>query len=268
MKVNCNDTADYWENRLSQYYGLHGTGFLGLGTNYNNWMYKIRRQVLTREVKTLGINLSEASVLDVGCGTGFYVDLWKQLGCRKLAGIDITNTAIEKMRIRYPEYQFFKGNIGDNLDNSPELLAGKYQLVSAFDVLFHIVDDEQYKMAFKNIYDMMEKGGTLMISENFVHTTAIRSSFQTSRSANEIVNIIMKTGFKIVRRSPFFVIMNAPIDTKNNFLQTSWKMITKTVKKSEYIGNIVGAVLYPLESVLIQLLARGPSTELMICVKE
>lgn len=92
-----------------------------------------------------------------------------------------------------------------NLDNLPDLLACKFQVVFSFDVLFHIVDDEQYKMAFRNIYDLLEKGGALMISENFVRTTPKRSSFQNNRSADEIVDIIVKAGFKIVRRSPFFV---------------------------------------------------------------
>ncbi len=266
--MNSNDPAEYWENRLSKHYGLHGTGFIGLGMNYNNWMYKIRRQILTREVKSLGINFSEVSILDIGSGTGFYVDFWKQLGCRKLVGIDITNTAIEKLRMKYSEFQFFRGNIGASLDNLPELLAGKYKIISAFDVLFHIVDDEQYKVAYKNIHNLLEKGGIFMFSENFVHTNSLRSAFQTTRSAEEITDTIIKTGFKIVRKSPFFVIMNAPINTDNNFLQTSWKIITKTVKKNEHLGNVIGAILYPLESVLTRLFAQGPSTELMICVKE
>lgn len=266
--LNSNDAADYWENRLSKNYGLHGTGFMGLGLNYNTWMYKIRRQVLTRELRSLDIKFSEVSILDVGSGTGFYVDFWKQQGCRKLAGIDITDTAVEKLRIKYPEYRFFKGNIGGKLDNLEDLLAYKFQVVSAFDVLFHIVDDEQYRMAFRNIHDLLEKGGTLMISENFVRMTPKRSSFQINRSADEIADIIVKAGFRIVRRSPFFVIMNAPIDTKNNFLQINWKILTKIIKKSEDLGNVVGAILYPLESMLTRLLAQGPSTELMICVKE
>jgi predicted TPR repeat methyltransferase len=220
-----------------------------------------------RQVKSLGIDCSEVSILDVGCGTGFYVDIWKQLGCKKLAGIDITFTAIEKLRMKYPEYRFFRGNIG-NLDNSPELSANKYDIISAFDVLFHIVDDEQYKMAFKNIYDLLKEGGTLMFSENFVHTNSIRSSFQTSRSSEEIEDIILKTGFKIVKRSPFFILMNTPIDTKNSLLRINWKLITKAVKKDEKIGYIVGAFLYPIESILVMLLQQGPSTELMICIKE
>ena len=43
-------------------------------------MYKIRRQVVIREVRSLGVDCSHASILDVGSGTGFYLEIWKELG--------------------------------------------------------------------------------------------------------------------------------------------------------------------------------------------
>ena len=64
-------------------------------------MYKIRRQVVIREVRSLGVDCFYASIL-VGSGTGFYLEIWKELGCKKLSGIDITSTAIENLAIKYP----------------------------------------------------------------------------------------------------------------------------------------------------------------------
>ena len=72
------------ENRVKKNYGLDGTGLIGLGIRYDRWMYKIRRQVVIREVRSLGVDCYNASILDVGSGTGFYLEIWKELGCRKL----------------------------------------------------------------------------------------------------------------------------------------------------------------------------------------
>ena len=106
--MDIQNPADYWENRLKKNYGLDGTGFIGLGINYNRWMYKIRRQVVIREVRSLGVDCSHASILDVGSGTGFYLDIWKELGCKKLSGIDITSTAIENLAHKIPSIRILE----------------------------------------------------------------------------------------------------------------------------------------------------------------
>ncbi|HXX97981.1 MAG TPA: class I SAM-dependent methyltransferase [Candidatus Bathyarchaeia archaeon] len=88
---------DYWENRLKENFGLHGAGYIGLGRSYNNWLYKVRRKVFVSRIKSMYLDFSDKEVLDVGCGTGFYLGLWKnKIGVRHITGIDITNIAIKK----------------------------------------------------------------------------------------------------------------------------------------------------------------------------
>jgi SAM-dependent methyltransferase len=169
-------------------------------------MYKIRRQVVIREVRSLGVDCSNASIFDVGSGTGFYLEIWKELGCKKLSGIDIASTAVENLRINYPQYEFLRADIGHNLDKSYNLFTTKYDLISSVDVLFHIVEDKQYRRAFKNIYDLLRPGGFFIFSENFLYVDSIRSPYQTSRSLHEIEGILRQTGFKILKRIPFFLL--------------------------------------------------------------
>ena len=247
--MDIQNPADYWENRLKKNYGLDGTGFITLGISYNKWMYKMRRQVVIREVRSLGIDYSQASILDVGSGTGFYLEIWKQLGCGKLSGIDITYIAIENLGKKYPQYEFLKADIGDNLDKSFNLFSTTYDIISSLDVLFHIVEDERYRRAFQNIYDLLRPGGIFIFSENFLHKDSIRSPYQTSRSLSEIEDIVRKTGFKILKRSPFFVLMNNPVDTNSPLLSTHWKLTTRCIRKGAKLGYIIGAFLYILSSI-------------------
>ncbi|PWU80630.1 MAG: hypothetical protein DLM72_11190 [Candidatus Nitrosopolaris wilkensis] len=81
------NARNYWETRLSENLGLHGTGWLKLGRHYYNWMYKIRRKVLLRKIKSLCIDFNNSDVMDVGCGTGFYIDMWKELGIKSMGGM-------------------------------------------------------------------------------------------------------------------------------------------------------------------------------------
>ena len=140
-------------------------------------------------------------------------------------------------------------------------------MISSLDVLFHIVEDERYRRAFQNIYDLLRPGGIFIFSENFLHKDSIRSPYQTSRSLSEIEDIVRKTGFKILKRSPFFVLMNNPVDTNSPLLSTHWKLTTRCIRKGAKLGYIIGGFLYPIESLLVRLFKEGPSTELMICKK-
>src|SRR5450755_3171605 len=69
----------YWEGRLATHWGLQGVGYLGYGVRYNNWLYAVRREILRRHLLGLSIELSRASVLDIGSGTGFWLEQWKDL---------------------------------------------------------------------------------------------------------------------------------------------------------------------------------------------
>ncbi len=71
----------YWENRLKENFGLHGAGYIGLGRSYNSWLYKVRRRVFVSRIKSMHLDFSDKQILDIGCGTGFYVGLEKSNRC-------------------------------------------------------------------------------------------------------------------------------------------------------------------------------------------
>lgn len=61
-------------------------GYRALGRPFNTCMYRVRREVFVREVSALELDPSSCRVLDVGSGTGFYVDLWQQMGVTSVVG--------------------------------------------------------------------------------------------------------------------------------------------------------------------------------------
>ncbi len=256
---------EYWENRLRNNFGLHGTGFVGLGINYNKWMYKVRKKVILNKLGSLKLNLKDYEVLDIGSGSGFYIDIWKRKGCKKVSGSDLTNISIDKLKQLYPEDEFFVLDIGDELPNI--LKDRKFDIISAFDILFHIIDDKRYSKAMNNIFSLLKSGGLFIFSENFIHNDAIHTKHQTTRSLKDIENAIISAGFKIINRSPMFYLMNAPIDTNNRILKGIWRATKRIINNGEIRGNIIGGISYPLEIALITVSKEGPSTEIMICRK-
>jgi SAM-dependent methyltransferase len=125
----------YWESRLHDNFFLKGVGCCRFGSQYNKWLYRVREHVLTRELAAHEADLTAAHVLDVGSGTGFYVDFWKRAGVRSVSGCDLTETAVSRLQRQFPGRRFFQCDIGGDL---PVDVAGQFDVVSTFDLLFHI----------------------------------------------------------------------------------------------------------------------------------
>jgi 2-polyprenyl-3-methyl-5-hydroxy-6-metoxy-1,4-benzoquinol methylase len=259
------DNRQYWESRLREHYSLAGVGYLGLGRRFNEWMYRIRGAVFDRVVTGLGGSWSGAEVLDVGAGTGFYVDRWLRRRGR-VTGLDLTEVAVQELSRCFPEARFVRADIGQPLAQVP-LAPTSFDAVSAFDVLFHVVDDAQYARAFTNIAALLKPGGWLLWSDNFLRHPTERAAHQVSRTLAESTRCVETAGFQVIDRVPMFVLMNSPVDATSRLARWAWTAMTAPATLGEPIGWILGAALYPIERALVRRMRESPSTELMICRK-
>jgi predicted TPR repeat methyltransferase len=215
-------------------------------------------------MKATGLAFADASVLDIGSGTGFFIERWKELGVRRIVGVDITHAAVENLRRKHPDAEFQQVDIGDPL---PALPRSSFDAVSAFDVLYHIVDDARYETALANISSLLKPGGLFVWSDNFVREGTLRGEQQVSRSLESIERALLASGFQIVDRRPLFYLMNSPVDSRDPVKKLLWQALSTVVSKSEVAGYAVGALLYPMERLLTTLAKESPTTEIMFCRK-
>jgi SAM-dependent methyltransferase len=264
MTEMAKDPANYWEERLTKQYDLGSVGFQSLGVEFNNAMYRVRARIFRRALGWSGLDPASSKILDVGSGTGFYVDLWEKSGASRIVATDVTQVAVDRLKERFPRADVYRVDIGGELDLPDR---GPFDAVSAFDVLFHIVDDDRYARAINNISAVLRPGGLFFVSDNFLHGEAIRTPIQASRTLKDIERVVADAGFEILRRAPVFVLMNAPVDTKSAWLRRRWTRLAKRLNTGPQRGARDGRLLYPVEIVLTRLFREGPSTEIMICRK-
>ena len=167
--------------------------------------------------------------MDIGSGTGFYIDLWKSLGVNSVTAIDITTIAVEKLRGKFPNSECYQLDIGSILPK--EFRDRQYDVISAFAILYHLVDDICYQRAFENISQMLCPGGIFVFSENFIHGKLIRSQYQVNRPLKDIEDILKKAGLKVKVRVPLSVLMDYPVDSNSTALKIAWQMMTLPVRK-------------------------------------
>jgi ubiquinone/menaquinone biosynthesis C-methylase UbiE len=253
----------YWEDRLGRSYDLNGVGYLNLGRSYNNWLYRVKRHVFDRTVRPY-LPQSFFTALDIGSGTGFFIDRWQALKAEQIAGIDFTRIAIENLKRKFPSCQFYVADIGEALPR--ELESQQFDCVSVMDVLYHIVDDEKYELALRNIARLVKPGGLLVMSENLLSADVHRWSHMSNRAAPSVKGMLHLAGLTVVQERPLFTcLMNAPIDPSKKLANVWWRCFSKLISMSDYIGRMAGAVLYPIEIVCGDLLRHSGSTAFLVC---
>jgi SAM-dependent methyltransferase len=151
---------EFWDRRLAEHFDLRGTGQPGLSAAYNQACYALRREVLQHALEAERFDPRGKQVLDVGCGTGFFTAFYLEHGAQ-VTGIDIAPTSIERLRARHPEARF------ELIDVSEASLEGKYDLVNAFDVLYHVTDDARWERAVRTLADAVSPSGLLLLTDTF-----------------------------------------------------------------------------------------------------
>jgi SAM-dependent methyltransferase len=103
---------------------------------YVAYLQRLERALL-RVFSDAGVALSGASVLDVGCGTGYYLHRLREYGAGECHGVDLAENRIEAARHRYPALDW-------RVASATELPFGdgELDLVTQFTCLSSIVDDD------------------------------------------------------------------------------------------------------------------------------
>lgn len=251
----------YWEERLERNEGLRGVGHIVLGLPFNRWMYRVRRNVFNRTVRRRLDGFPPGAVLDVGSGTGFYLDRWQELGARRIVGSDITDTAVERLRVSHPGIDTFRMDI---CDGDPRL-DGSFDAVSCMDVLFHVLDDARFAAALQNLRKALRQGGVLFLSDNFPKQPVPRERHFATRCLDEYTEALHAARFSIETRVPIFHLMNQPFGSSSRSLHRWWTLVERACKRLPAAGGPLGAAVYPIESAIVRMRREGVSTQIMVC---
>ena len=262
------EPGDYWEERLRERPGLEGVGVSGLGPGFNRWAYRIRAVNFGRALREPLRERPARRVLDIGSGTGFWIDRWTELGAAEVVGSDLTEVVVERLAASRPGLDVRRLDIG-----SPGALAeaglepASFDYVSAIDVLFHLLDGQAYRRAFANVAALLREGGMFVFSEDMARGSGVRRRrIKVTRSAGRTRRTWEAAGLEERYRSRLFVLMNFP-SAGGGAARRRYGRLERLIRSRPRLGGPVGAALFPLEWALTRSGRRGPSTKLVVCRK-
>ena len=103
---------------------------------YVTYMQQVERALL-RAFADAGVELAGARVLDVGCGSGYFLHRLREYGVGECHGIDLMENRIAEGRERYPALHFHVGSATEL-----PFADGEFDLVTQFTCLSSIVDGD------------------------------------------------------------------------------------------------------------------------------
>lgn len=269
------DPVSYWNSRVSGNLDLATVGQIRMGA-YNELAYRLRLNALYKAIKKIDLPLSKTCLFETGFGTGFYLHVWKQFGVKEVVGVDLSEQALRRAKDLFPNFHLFQHNIVDPLPATQN-----FDLVTAIDVLYHIVDDDEWQQAIENICKPLKKGGFLIFTDKFPP----QGTYQTAphvrrRSLDMYRNCLANQGLRIIHIFPVFVFMDDPLKcgvprwlSVVSLIQ--WRLLSKSIhifefypKLQRWLALTIAAIQYPFERFALAVSGRSPNLEIVIAQKQ
>jgi len=167
----------YWSDRLSRYGSdLRGVGNASLTSEENERLHREGAKIFLSLCREEGIEFSRTRLLDIGCGTGYYAELFREGGGTSYLGVDLSDVLFPDLRRRFPGFDFRR------LDVSRKRLEGTFDLVIMIDVTQHITSPGGFAFAMRNVRERIAPDGCLILT-SWLDSKARKSFYETARGA-------------------------------------------------------------------------------------
>ena len=156
------DARRYWTDRYRKYgMGMKSAGYEGVTDAENLAMKRAVSADLLAAIADAGLDARTARILDLGCGTGFYAQVFRAAGATRYTAADIVDVLFPKLRESFPGSDFLK------VDVCNEPIPGSYDFIFMFDVIQSIVTRERLAAAMSNVKNALVPGGTFLVAPLF-----------------------------------------------------------------------------------------------------
>ncbi len=159
------DASAYWQERVGAGADVAVVGHRAMGLAYNGEIYARRIEALESMLERhVDKPPEQLRVLDIGCGSGIYTGFWQARGVRDYTGLDVSAGTIGHLDEAYPGYHFVHADVSEAL---PDAIGDgeSFDIITVFDVLYHIVDERRFASAISNIAGQLADGGKLFVMD-------------------------------------------------------------------------------------------------------
>ena len=129
---------------------------------------------LLMALRDAGVAL-DGSVLDVGCGSGYYLHRMREYGATRTTGVELMADRVAEARRRYPDLEVREGDAA-----ALPFADDAFDVVSQFTVLSSILDGDVRDAVAREMWRVTRPGG-VAVSVDMLPTSRLRRMVQSLR---------------------------------------------------------------------------------------
>lgn len=270
------DIRGYWENRLQAHPDITGVGYLGYPSRFVELYYRSRMCQVEFLLRRLGISeLAGCSILDVGSGTGFWLNFWHQHGANRVSAIDFAQSSVDILKTQFPDDLIVRADV--SITPLPFADTQRFDIISAFEVLLHVLDRDAFERAITNLVHHCAPGGWLLISDPIVEgggytSLSSKATHCIAHSLAEYREALAMHGFVIEAVQPSTVLLCSPLEAPNRLtfhaFSALWK-VTARMGHSSRLISLVEPIVIKLDQLACRLFSRGnaPGSKIILARK-
>lgn len=182
----------YWEERHRSHIGsLRAVGHMCLADQANAEQYDVKRSQIAGMIKRHMPDPRDRTLLDAGCGIGLLTPAYLECGFN-VTGVDFSATAIDRARASGGSAELIVSPIA-------HLALGRsFDVVTAIDVLLHIIQDSQWDDTFSSLSKHLKPQGVLVILDCFANVPHDPAAHCRQRSLRHYEDALAMHGLEIV----------------------------------------------------------------------
>jgi len=262
--------SDYW-SRLHDRRDLSAVGQSGLPSAINQQLYRILWRNLQLFLRKHGAGRFGPRVFEVGAGSGYWFDLWRELGATGIDGCDLVPAAVDDLNQKFHKQgRFIVADLGTD-----KLTVGTFDFVACMNVLLHITDDAKFDQALENIAGLVAPGGKLLLTEPMLYREKFARPYDPAlssraRPVRRYQEGLEAAGLRLTALEAGTAIANNPIEGRSRatyFLwRAAWVGAGIPPKLRPANAGWVGEILYRLDPAFMAM-GAAPSSKFALFVR-
>ena len=260
---------EYWGELHDEAHDLGIVGYPTLPLVFNQYIYANAAEAVLHGLDAAGVGVRGRTVLDVGSGTGFWIDLWLRQDAAQVAGSDLVPTAVDRLSRRFPDCAFAPADI---TERAP--FPGRtFDVVSIMSVLHHVVDEARFRSALVNLSSQVAPDGRLVVLDGLVvrgrwMPSSAESAHNVSRTLSQWQVALAETDMRVTRILPTASFLSDPVDAGSRFAFAAhrywWRAFTASIRNRDRLAAAVVPPLAALDRAVTRRLRSGPSSKLLV----
>jgi SAM-dependent methyltransferase len=266
--------SDYWRS-LHDRPDLSSVGQADLSGAFNTWIYRTIGRNLRRFARRHGLDDGRSRrMLEVGVGTGYWIDLWEGFGWR-VDGCDLVPAAVDRLREKHPGSRFWAADVSAEagvLGPSGGLADETgYDLVTCTSVLLHVTRPRDFRSALVNVAAAVRPGGHLVLVEPALVTTARQAPYDPNRTSRarvlrSYVGQLAPLGLELVAVEATTVLAANPLEARSprrlRAYRWWWRQVVRS-RRHLWLARVLGPAMYTVDGVLVRT-GEAPTSKVLL----